>query len=370
MSWTRGSRAAKRAVAVPVVALAMGAPLFALPSPAFAQQPTQPRSGDAAMAETLFNEGKARMAAGDYAGACPKLAESNRLDPGSGTLTALAVCHEGLGKTASAWTEFIQVVSDARQAGRADREQFAQQHVDTLAPKLSKLTIVVDPSMAGAPGLEVKRDGTVIGDAGWGTAAPVDPGSHTVEVTATGKKPWSTTIDVGAEADQQTVNVPPLEDAAGATDTGAGGTTTGIGAEGNGADNQTPPAPEHPPTGVGNGQRTAGLVVGGAGIVAAAVGTYFGIQAISKRHDATNACPPPATTCSDMSAVSANDDAKSAAVVSDVAFGGAVVAVALGAILYFTAPTEAAPSAPSSAKLRILPVASSTGASLFVDGRF
>ena len=318
------------------------------------------------MAETLFNDGKARMAAGDYAGACPKLAESYRLDPGSGTLTALAVCHESLGKTASAWTEFIQVVSDARQAGRADREQFAQQHVDALAPKLSKLTVVVDPSIASAPGLEVKRDGTAIGEASWGTAAPVDPGSHTIEVTATGKKAWSTTIDVGAEADLQTVNVPPLEDGA---DTGGAPAANGIGAEGNVGEASTPAASEHP-AGTGHGQRIAGLVVGGAGVVAAAVGTYFGIQAISKRHNATNLCPPPSTTCSDMSAVSDNDDAKSAAVVSDVAFGGAVVAVALGAILYFTAPTEPAPSASTSGKLHLLPVASSTGVSLLVDGRW
>ncbi|HZU83694.1 MAG TPA: hypothetical protein VE987_12290, partial [Polyangiaceae bacterium] len=84
------------------------------------------------MAETLFNEGKRRMAAGDFAGACPKLAESYRLDAGSGTLTALAVCHEGLGRTASAWTEFIEVVSEAKQAGRPDREKFAQQHIGAL----------------------------------------------------------------------------------------------------------------------------------------------------------------------------------------------------------------------------------------------
>jgi hypothetical protein len=353
------------------LALAMGAPIFAYSSPASAQAPSSPQSGDAAMAETLFNEGKARMAAGDYAGACPKLAESNRLDPGSGTLTALAVCHESLGRTASAWEEFIQVVSDARQAGRADREQFAQQHVDALAPKLSKLTIVVDPTIADAPGLVVKRDGTAIGQAAWGTAAPVDPGSHTIEVTAAGKKPWSTAVNVGGDADLQTVNVPPLEDGAGSDTTGGAG-ANGMGAEGNGGETQTPPAPEHP-AGAGNGQRVAGLVVGGAGVVAAAVGTYFGLQAISKRHDATNLCPPPSTTCSDMSAVSDNNDAKSNAVVSDVAFGGAVVAVALGAILYLTAPTEPAPSASTSGKLhkvRILPVASSTGASLLLDGRW
>ena len=165
------------------------------------------------MAETLFDEGRRKMAAGDFAGACPKLAESYRLDAGTGTLTALAVCHEGQGKTASAWAEFIQVVSEARQAGRADREAFARQHIDGLEPKLSKLTVAVDPADAQLADIEVRRDGTVIKPAAWGTAAPVDPGAHTIEATAEGKKPWTATVTVGPSRDMQTVSVPRLEDA-------------------------------------------------------------------------------------------------------------------------------------------------------------
>ncbi len=371
MSWIPGNRASLRTFRAPLLICVLASPLVLAAPGALAQ--SQTRSGDAAMAETLFNEAKARMAAGDFATACPKLAESNRLDPGSGTLTALAVCHEGLGKTASAWTEFIQVVSDARQAGRADRETFAQQHVDALAPKLSKLSIVVDPAMASLPGLEVRRDGTVIGQAGWGTEAPVDPGSHTIDVTATGKKPWTTMVEVGAEADVQTVTIPALEDGPGNAsggDTGAAGASgAGSGDEQEGSQSATA---EHPASSVGSTQRTAGIVVGVAGLVSAAAGTYFGVTAISKRHQASSVCPPPSTTCTDMGAVSDNDDAKSAAVVADVAFGGALVAVGVGALLYFTAPAGPAAPAPnaSTARLRFLPVASTTGVSLLFDGRW
>ena len=109
-----------------------GATLVLLASLVTRSVAAQPAANDAAMAETLFEDAKKMMARGDYAAACPKLSESNRLDPGSGTLTALALCHEQEGKTATAWAEFIQVVSEAQQAGRTDREKFARQHVAAL----------------------------------------------------------------------------------------------------------------------------------------------------------------------------------------------------------------------------------------------
>src|SRR5690242_4971467 len=63
---------------------------------------------DAAAAEALFEEAKRLFEQGDHGAACPKFSESYRLDPATGALFALALCHERAGKIASAWVEFME----------------------------------------------------------------------------------------------------------------------------------------------------------------------------------------------------------------------------------------------------------------------
>src|SRR5262249_55537702 len=49
---------------------------------------------DPAAAEALFRQGRQAMEAKDFATACPKFAESQRLDPAVGTLMNWATCEE------------------------------------------------------------------------------------------------------------------------------------------------------------------------------------------------------------------------------------------------------------------------------------
>jgi hypothetical protein len=302
----------------------------------------------AASAESLFQDGKALMATHNYAAACPKLAESQRLDPGTGTLIALALCHEAEGKSASAWAEFNEVVAAARNENRRDREKAARSHAAALALTLSHLTVVVAPEIGGLEGFELRRDDVVVGQPSWGSALPVDPGDHVVIATAHGKRPWKETVTVGAKGDMKTLTVPALENA---PDTPIAPAPI--------APSSMNVAPEVLPqeTGSGRGKRIAGWVVGGAGLASIGAGSVFGVEAMSKSSGAKSLCSP--TACTNPSAVSENNTAKADALVADFAIGAGVAAVGVGAILILT--THGSKEAPQRGGLEVIPLASRNG---------
>ena len=168
-----------------------------------------PSADDKALATILFQEGRAMMAAGRVPEACLKLEESQRLDPGGGTLLNLALCHEHEGRLARSWSEFIEAELVARGDGRGDREVEAASHVRALEPRLPRLPIVVPPA-AQVEGLEIERDGRAVGRGAWSTAIPVDGGEHVIRATALGREPFRTTVVIAAESDAKTVEIPVL----------------------------------------------------------------------------------------------------------------------------------------------------------------
>lgn len=302
---------------------------------------------DKAAAQILFDDGKALMKSGRHADACPKFEESQRLDPRISTQFKLAECFELIGKTASAWTNFIDVAAATKAAGQDDREKVARDRASALEKKLSKMTIVV-PNAARAEGLEVKRDGVLVGHALWGTAVPVDPGEHRIFVRAPGKKNWETTIPVKGEGALIAVNIPPLEDApielapvqqsdgnsgnSGRISSGGGQPIAGTG-------------PDRPEGGFG-GQKIAGLAVGALGIGGVVLGTVFGLQAKSKNDESKPYCRTQGADllCQDQGLNLVNE-AKSAATISTVSFiaGGALTVT--GLVLFLTAPSNKSQSA-------------------------
>jgi hypothetical protein len=289
--------------ALAFLALQLGAPLGPV---AAASEPTPQ---EMAAAEALFTEAKALMAQRRYAEACPKLAESQRLDPGGGTLLTLALCHEGEGKTASAWAEYQEALTVALRDGRQDRESVARQHVAALEPRLSRLSVQVSPTVSALGEAEVLVDGVVLGRAAWGSALPVDPGAHHVEVRAPAKLPWRAAVTVRAAADHQEVTVPALDDARALA---------------------APPREEPRST----GWRTLGWGATGAGVAALAASGYLAVRAISNHREAARRCPR--SPCSDAAAVTLNDRAKSQADWAGVAGLVGLGATAAGAYFLLT----------------------------------
>ncbi len=272
-----------------------------------------PSASDKATAQTLFDDALKLLAAKDYEPACKKLEESNRLDPAMGTKYRLGECYEHLGRTASAWATFREVADEAKAAGQNDRERRARERAQKLESKLAKLTITA------GKGLEVKRDGTVIGEGQLGTAVPIDPGTHKIEASAPGKQPWSNTVDV-APAATATVAIPPLEDA-------------------KTADKPEAPAPK-PESEANTWQKPVGIAALGVGVVSLSVSTIFILSARSAMKDSEPHCVGNACTAE---GVELRDRALARGNVSTASFVIGLVGLASGTVLYLTAPSATAP---------------------------
>jgi hypothetical protein len=164
-----------------------------------------------AVAEALFVEGRRLMAAGDAAGACPKFAESQTLDPGIGTLLNLGRCYARIGRTASAWAAYREAAGLARATGQSVRETAARAEADRLEPSLSKLRVEV-PAADSMSLPELSLDGDTWSAALVGVDAPVDPGMHTLTARAPGFLPWSKRFE-SLPGRTVELSVPPLRQA-------------------------------------------------------------------------------------------------------------------------------------------------------------
>ena len=297
-----------------------------------------------AAAQVLFEQGRSLVEKGDFVDACPKFAESERLDPGIGTLLWLADCYENTAHTASAWASFKEAAAAA--ARRHDgRERVARDRARALEAKLSRLTIAAPRAATG--GLQVHRDGMLVGSAEWGVAVPLDPGPHTITASAPGHRPWSLTVQAKLGLNLPTVTVPVLPPEVAASEA----RTSSRFGEGTRAD---PPAlePGSADGPRGNGQRTIGLAVSAAGLASVLVGTGFALKAKST-YDASNAgggCLPD-NEC-DPAGTKERGDATSMALVAAATMAAGVAALAGGAILFFTAPK------PASASVAVGPISS------------
>ncbi len=295
----------------------------------------QGASSDAA-ATALFDEGRKLMVQHRWSEACPKLAESERLAPSGGTLLNLAECYEHAGQSASAWVAWKDAAARANAAGKADVEKKALSRAAALEPTLARLAIAVDKS-SDVEGLEVKRDGVIVGHAEFGMPIPVDPGTHLIEAIAPKKKAFSTSVEVTAkQANAQVVvtladaDVPKPTLAAEPTPTPTPAST--------GA------SPERPaPRASGwNTQKSLAVVAVGVGVAGAAIGTVFGLQAKSKNDQALEPQNCRTSSYCTQSGLSLTNDAKSAASVATVAFGAGAAALVGGAVLWLTAPSGSA----------------------------
>jgi PEGA domain len=282
----------RRSLAGLVLALLASGPTIAL---------AQPR--DPAGAEAIFRDGQAAMGRGDFATACKKFEESQRLEPAPGTLFFLADCEEKRGLLATSWAHFQELLQklpkdDPRRPNVVDRAR-------ALEPKIPKLTLRLKEDTP--KDATVTRNGLVFGPASLGTPVPIDPGTYTIVVEAKGYQRSETTITIESGAKEIVVGVGPVDESAVAEHVSAGGLRVPL-----------------------------GVTIGGIGLAAVATGIGVGVAAKNDYDDSDRYCGPD-DRC-DPAGVDIRDSARTMGTAATVVFFVGVAATLGGTIVWLTAP--------------------------------
>jgi hypothetical protein len=270
---------------------------------------------NATIAEALYRDASEAFKAGRIAEACPKFAESQRLDPQRGTLANLARCHEREGRVSAAWSDYVQLAELAKRFNDEARATYAQQRIAELEPKLPRVQFA---SGAGPKPKELKVDDKTLSSAVLGTTFPVDAGDHRVKVVAEDGQTWEQQF-VAYDGKTVVVTLHPLDK----------------------APPPSPPPQIVPPTNDTTSapsrkwQRPVALGVGAVGVAGLVVGAVTGGLVLAKKGDVDANCT--GKVCN-AKGFAAQGDAWTMSTVSTIAFVAGGVLVAAGAVLFFTAP--------------------------------
>lgn len=307
-----------------------------------------PSRQDMQKADKLFKEARTLMGKGDYQPACPRLEESQKLDPAPGTQYQLAVCYENVDRPATALALFLEVAELAKKAGFTDKEKVARDNAAALEPKVPRIVIEV-PAKQRVTGLVITRDGATVEESQYDRPILVDPGEATIEATAPGKKPFRSVVTVKGTGTR--VTVPILLD-----------------------DIAPPPSDKPPPKSSFGPQRIAAVGVAALGVGGVVVGSVFGLQA---KDGYDKAISDPSLCPTKKACYPAGkrlvDGARGDALISTIAFAAGGVALAGGVVLFLTAPSGSPP--PSEKKsgavsVTVVPVAAEGYGGLAATGTF
>lgn len=310
-----------------LVALAFASSLALAALPARAQ--------DDARAAALDAEATTLMEARRFEEACPKLAASDRLKPGTGVVMRLGLCYERVGKTASAWSAYRVAATRAELAGDVTLKELATKRADALEPRLPSLRLKL-PAGVDA---EVKCDGVAI-DAATLRAGTIhlDPGSHVIEASAPARRAFRATFIAEVAASTTiAVDMPILE---------------------------APPVAHE-----ASSRRPLVLVAAGVGVAGIAIGSVLGMTAATKWSRAKSECASAPTGCS-ADALDLEQTVRTDARWATVAFGVGAIGIAGAAVLWLTAPNDARETRARETRARVSPMVARDVVGVVIGARF
>jgi hypothetical protein len=323
------------------------------PAPSGTPTTAAPASDALAAGRALFAEALADQQAGRFAVALEKFERVKTVKITTPIEYRIGACLEGLGKPAAAYTAYRTAVAlGEHDPAMADVVQASRERMDALSRHVARVS-VTPPD--GAPAdLAVSVDDEPVPRDALGEPMALEPGTHTVLATASGRSPFRTQIVLpeGGQASLAIVLAPETSPLAPAP----------------------APADDQATRHDGSGYRTLGWVLTGTGAVLLA----GMVTTLVVRHEdiasLQSACPnglcPSTANRGDVT--STHDRAEAEGPLAVALGAGAVVAVGLGVYFLVTSPSSRhADVARVSVALSALTVrAGPDGAGLALSGRF
>jgi len=275
---------------------------------------------DRATARTLAQEGQQALESKNYAIAIDRFSRADTLVHAPTLLLGLARSQVALGKLVEAQESYNRIIREGVATTSphswAKAVEDANKEVATLPGRIPWVTITV----LGPTNPEVIIDSTPVPAASLGVKRPVNPGNHTIRVSAEGYVPGERSISL-ADGQSLTVNLELEQTVADASQVSRRATA--------GTDTIT--------TGGSDTRRYVAygaLGLGGAGII---VGSITGALAIRKHSQLKNACGGSGCPAGQSGALDSYHTMTSLSTVSFIVGG---VGAAAGAVLLLTQPTR------------------------------
>jgi hypothetical protein len=298
---------------------------LSLLAPGVALAQAGPSESATARADAAFDEGRELFEQGRFKEACEKFELSMQLDPSPGTLLNLGNCYEPQGDLLKALGVFERALAEAQKAGdrkkRAAWSDAARERIASLSKRIPELTIE-----AAEPGIAVQLDGKPY--ATLGQPQRQNPGRHHVEVSAPGKRTFTTSFEL-LDGQPLTLRLPPLEAIEATPDPIA-----------------PAPALASPPAQDLDSERRFGIwpwIAGGTGAALLGTSLVTGLMASSKAAQLEDECPE--MVCTDESLESVRDSAMTLGITTDILWITGALAVATGVTLFVLDYGKAEPGA-------------------------
>ena len=285
-----------------------------------APAPAADKAAKPADARALLASGEKKLKASDFAGALADFQASNTAKPSPDAQLGIARAHDNLGNFAEAVAAYEAFLADVP-AKMKEQGETAKARVDAIKAMPGKVHLETTP-----PGANI----TVDGQPGQ-SPTPIDlelpPGKHKITITVEGFEPAEKEIDV-TFASKQDVNVELVKPEAPPPPPPV-------------VAQQPPPPPPPPPAPPPEPRsKVPAYVTGAVAIVAAGVGTGFGIKALQQSND-----------FEERPTTKRADDGENNALVADMMFGIAITFGVTSAVLFLSSdePKSAKSNSPSKA---------------------